>query len=71
MANTLTTTSREAPQQELPPYFDRPRLANRWDCSISTLKRLEKAGVLTPTRLSARTVRYSRATILMIENNRQ
>ena len=59
---------RAAPQDELPPYFDRPLLAGRWNCSISTLKRREKAGELVSTRFGARIIRYSRAEILRIEN---
>ena len=68
LAKLLTESEQEAPQAELPPYFDRPRLSNRWDCSISTLKRKEKAGELVSTRFGARVVRYSRDEVLRIEN---
>ncbi|RYD85762.1 MAG: DNA-binding protein [Verrucomicrobiaceae bacterium] len=51
----------------LPAYLDREQLATRWDCSVSTLKRREKAGELIPTRFGPRIVRYSVVQILAIE----
>ncbi len=46
--------------------LDRPRLADRWSCSIETLKRRERAGVLTAILLG-RLVRYRLSDIEAIE----
>ena len=47
--------------------LDRPRLADRWSCSIETLKRRERAGVLTAILLG-RLVRYRLSDIEAIED---
>ena len=46
--------------------LDRPRLADRWSCSIETIKRRERAGVLTAIILG-RLVRYRLCDIEAIE----
>ncbi len=46
--------------------LDRKLLANRWSCSIETLKRRERAGVLTAILLG-RLVRYRLSDIEAIE----
>jgi hypothetical protein len=46
--------------------LDRPRLADRWSCSIETLKRRERAGVLTAILLG-RLVRYRLSDVEAIE----
>lgn len=38
--------------------IDRKQLAARWNISIATLKRMEKAGVLNIVSLSERVLRY-------------
>lgn len=47
----------------------RAELARRWGCSIETLKRREKAGVLNGLRLSARMVRYALDEVLRVERD--
>jgi hypothetical protein len=47
-------------------FLDRPRLADRWKCSIETIKRRERAGVLTAILLG-RLVRYRLSDIEAIE----
>ncbi len=36
----------------------RKDLARRWNCSVETIKRKEKLGLITPFRLGKRFVRY-------------
>jgi len=52
--------------QTLPKLLSRRDLAFRWNCSIETLKRREKAGILNPTILG-RLVRYKLEDIEAIE----
>jgi len=47
--------------------LSRKELSERWILSIKTLKRREKAGILRPLSLGARTVRYRLSDILRIE----
>jgi len=49
-------------------FLGRRQLAIRWNCSVSTLKRMEKAGGLKPVRLGPRTLRYPMAQIKNLEN---
>ena len=49
--------------------IDRKQLSNRWTTSIATLKRLEKAGVLSPVAISERVIRYRISDIEQIEAN--
>jgi len=49
--------------------LSRKELAERFSCSIKTLKRREKAGTLRPLSLGARTVRYRLSDILAIEED--
>lgn len=51
-----------------PVLIDRKHLANRWECSIPTLKRREADGMLKPVYLSTRLVRYRLSDIEAIEN---
>jgi glutamine synthetase len=50
-----------------PKLFSRKELATRWNCSIETLKRREKSGILNPTVLG-RLVRYKLEEIEAIES---
>ncbi len=50
-------------------FLSRQELADRWGCSIETLKRREKAGVLNGLRFSARMVRYSLEEVLRVEQD--
>ena len=52
----------------VPTFLNRAQLAERWNCSISTLKRREKSGELAPLRLGRRIVRFPMALIESIEN---
>ncbi len=45
----------------------RKELANRWNCSVETIKRKEKAGYLVPFRLGKRFLRYRLVDIEEIE----
>ena len=47
--------------------ISRKELSDRWNLSIKTLKRREKAGELHPLTLSANTVRYRISEILALE----
>lgn len=49
--------------------LSRRDLSERWNLSIKTLKRREKAGELRPLTLSANTVRYRLSEILEIEED--
>jgi hypothetical protein len=49
--------------------LSRKELSERWNLSIKTLKRREKAGTLRPLSLGARTVRYRLSEILKIEED--
>jgi hypothetical protein len=49
--------------------LSRKELSERWNPSIKTLKRREKAGTLRPLSLGARTVRYRLSDILRIEED--
>jgi hypothetical protein len=51
---------------QLKRLFTRRRLTGRWDCSVETLKRLERRGVLTVIRIGGM-VRYSLDDILEVE----
>jgi hypothetical protein len=45
----------------------RRTLAERWACSDETVKRRERAGLLTPIRFSLRLIRYRLAEVLALE----
>jgi len=49
--------------------LSRKELSERWNVSIKTLKRREKAGILRPLSLGPRTVRYRLSDILRIEED--
>ena len=49
--------------------LSRRDLSERWNLSIKTLKRREKAGELRPLTLSANTVRYRLSESLEIEED--
>lgn len=49
--------------------ISRKELAERFNLSIKTLKRREKAGLLRPLTLGPRTVRYRLSDILAIEED--
>ena len=63
MTNYKTTTSNSAHT-----LIDRKQLATRWNTSIATLKRLEKAGTLSPVAISERVIRYRITDIEDIES---
>jgi len=56
-----------ATNQIVSKLFSRKDLATRWNCSIETLKRREKSGILNPTILG-RLVRYKLEEIESIES---
>jgi hypothetical protein len=55
-----------ATNSTFPKLFSRKDLAVRWNCSIETLKRREKSGILNPTILG-RLVRYRLEEIEAVE----
>lgn len=55
------------PKQER--QLSRKELSERWNLSIKTIKRRERAGILRPLSLGARTVRYRLSEILAIEED--
>ena len=48
-------------------YISRQELSARWDCSLETLKRREKQGILRPVGFSGRMVRYRLSEVLAVE----
>jgi hypothetical protein len=48
-------------------YISRQELCARWGCSLETLKRREKAGILHPAGFSERMVRYRLSEVLAVE----
>ena len=50
------------------PMISRRDLALRWDCSVMTLTRRDKEGVLNPVRISSRLVKYKLSDIEKIES---
>ena len=52
MTNITNTTTDEQV------YLDRKQLAQRWQVSIATLKRMEKKGALHTCAISERVIRY-------------
>ena len=65
----MTTTHPNKPSQPAPIFLTREQLAQRWRCSISSVKRLEAAGGLNPVRLGRRLVRYPMALIEGLEQS--
>lgn len=55
------------PQTRLLGLIDREQLAARWCCSIETIKRMEKSGLLKRVQLSERMVRYRMVDVLKHE----
>ena len=47
--------------------IDREKLAARWCCSIETIKRMEKRGLLKRVQLCERMVRYRLSDVLKLE----
>jgi excisionase family DNA binding protein len=48
-------------------YLTRFELAERWKCSLTTIRRMEKRGDLNPIRLSGRLVRFALSGIEKVE----
>jgi hypothetical protein len=48
-------------------YISRQELCARWGCSLETLKRREKQGILHPVGFSERMVRYELSEVMTIE----
>ena len=48
-------------------YITRRQLASRWECSVMTLKRREKAGLLPFSKLCGEGVRYLLSDIEHVE----
>ena len=48
-------------------FLKRRELAARWRCSTETIKRKQRAGLLTPVRLSARMLLYKLSEIEALE----
>lgn len=56
------------PSPEVEYLISREQLANRWGCSIETIKRRERAGVLLALKLSSRCTRYRLSDIECVES---
>tara|TARA_R110002096_G_scaffold24760_41_gene78144 strand:+ start:4688 stop:4870 length:183 start_codon:yes stop_codon:yes gene_type:complete len=52
-------------------YITRKQLAARWSCSIETIKRKERSGLLNPIKFGQRFVRYRLSDIEQIEQEAQ
>ena len=48
-------------------FISRQGTCARWDCSLETLKRREKQGILHPVGFSERMVRYRLSEVLAVE----
>jgi CHAD domain-containing protein len=78
MANNLSQSNagkqaKEAPARDSNPPKNRPflrrdQLAARWICSLETIKRYEKRGILHPVKIAARMLRYRMEEIEALEN---
>lgn len=53
----------EAPEQ----LVSRKALASRWQCSVETIKRRTREGLLHPVRFNQRLIRYSLSEIISVE----
>ncbi|HPA18327.1 MAG TPA: hypothetical protein PLU30_11320 [Verrucomicrobiae bacterium] len=62
MKNLVPTTDVER-------LLSRRELAARWDCSVETIKRRQRAGILKAIQFSSRLLRYRLSDILQIEND--
>lgn len=49
--------------------LSRKELADRWSCSVETIKRKEKAGLLSPLRLGKRFLRYRLCDVEAVEED--
>lgn len=49
-------------------FISRKQLATRWSCSIETIKRKEKQGLIVPLRLGKRMLRYRLDDIQKLED---
>jgi len=54
-----------SPPEEL---LSRRAIAARWQCSVETIKRTEKAGLLRALRFNSRLLRYKLADVIAYEN---
>lgn len=66
MKTTAKLTNKQRGFTDFHPLFTRRNVADRWQCSIETLKRAERAGKLPFLKLG-RGVRYRREVIERIE----
>lgn len=66
-ASTSAGGSASTPKLEHSCMISRVDLAKRWGCSVETLKRREKAGVLHGLRFSSRMVRYDMDEVARVE----
>jgi len=55
------------PPNETGGLIDREKIAARWCCSIETIKRMEKRGLLKRVQLCERMVRYRLADVIKLE----
>ncbi|MAS95571.1 MAG: hypothetical protein CMO55_20410 [Verrucomicrobiales bacterium] len=65
----LSMTEPLIPQMDLTEdrLVTRQELSIRWQCSLSTIKRLQAQGVLTPLKIGPNVVRYRLSSILKTE----
>lgn len=68
MAGSFPTMANNEPNQS-DRLISRKELSERWNLSIKTIKRREKAGELRPLTLSANCVRFRLSEILAIEED--
>jgi hypothetical protein len=47
--------------------ISRKAVAVRWQCSVETIKRRTREGILHPLRFNSRMIRYSMSEILRVE----
>ena len=67
MAMKTPTSSSMNPAEDR--LVTRQTLSVRWECSLSTVKRLEARGLLRPIKLGDNVLRYRLSDILALEEN--
>ena len=60
---TMAKTQITSPER----FLTRAELAERWSCSVETIKRKTKSGLLHPLRFNERMLRYALSEVLAVE----
>jgi DNA-binding transcriptional regulator YhcF (GntR family) len=63
-AKSETAASQLGPSEQ---FISRRSLASRWGCSVETIKRRTRDGMLHPIRFNARMIRYQLSEVIRVE----